>query len=113
MRAKKSPQEINRGLAHIRRLRRIFLSVLFSLFPILALTMAYIRRSGNWFPIIFPAFLFFFGMFIQHRLHKRKCPRCNDFFFVQTVSKDNYAPASSISFPPQKKCRNCGLVLYH
>lgn len=94
-------------------MRRIFLFILFSFLPILALIMAYIERSKNWLPILLPSFLFILGMFIQNRLHKMKCPKCNAFFFVQTVSKDNYTPSSSISFPPQKKCQNCGLTLYH
>ncbi len=110
---KASIDEINRGLAHIRMMRRIFLFILFSFFPILVLTMASLERFKTWLPIILPAFLFFFGMIIQNRLHKQKCPKCNDFFFVQTVSKDKYTPVSSISFPPQKKCQNCGLTLYH
>ena len=109
---KASIHEINSGLADIRKMRRIFLFILFSFFPILVLTMAYIERFKTWFPIILPAFLFFLGMLIQNRLHKQKCPRCNSFFFVQTVTKDNYTPCSSISFPPQKKCQNCGLALY-
>jgi len=107
-----SNDEIARGLANIRKLRRVFLFVLFSFFPILVLVMLSIERSGNWLPIILPAFLFFFGMFVQYRLHRQRCPRCRDFFFVQTVTKDRYTPESSISFPPQKKCRSCGLVLY-
>lgn len=84
----------------------------FSLFPILVLTMVYVERFKTWYPIIFPVFLFFLGMIIQNKLQKKKCPKCNSFFFVQTVSKDQYTPASSISFPPQKKCQNCGLTLY-
>lgn len=90
----------------------MFLFILFSLFPIFVLTMAYIERSQSWFVLSVPLFLFFFGMFVQHRLHRQKCPRCNAFFFVQKVSRDAYVPASSISFPPQKKCQNCGLTLY-
>jgi hypothetical protein len=107
-----STHEINKGLADIRKLRRIYLFIFFSFIPVLFLTMAYIERSKTWFPIILPAFLFCFGKFIQDRLHKRKCPKCNSFFFIQTITKDKYTPHSSITFPPQKKCQNCGLTLY-
>lgn len=93
-------------------LRRVFLFILFSYLPILALTMACIFRFGSWLPIILPALLFFVGMFIQNRLHRQKCPRCGSYFFVQTVTSENYTPFSSISFPPQRRCQSCGLVLY-
>lgn len=109
---KPSADEINRRLAGIRLLRRVFLFILFSYLPIVALTMAYIERTQNWYLLILPIFLFFLGMLVQHRLHRQKCPKCHAFFFVQKVSKDNYVPSSSISFPPQKRCQNCGLVLY-
>lgn len=107
-----SIHEINNGLDAIRMMRRRFLAIIFSCFPILVLIMAYIERLNTWFPIIFPVILFFLGMLIQNRLHRMLCPKCNSFFFVQTVSKDSYTPSSSISFPPQKRCQNCGLALY-
>lgn len=69
-----SNDEIARGLANIRKLRRVFLFVLFSFFPILVLVMLSIERSGNWLPIILPAFLFFFGMFVQHSCTGRGVP---------------------------------------
>jgi len=109
---KAKTHEINQGLAKIRKLRRLFFFILFSFLPIIALTMAFIARFDNWYPIILPGFLFFFGMFIQNKLHKVKCPKCKDYFFVQKVSKENVILPSSISFPPQKKCQNCGLILY-
>lgn len=110
---KGGPMKINnKGLAHIRKMRRIFLFILFSLFPIFVVTMISIERFKSWLPIILPVSLFFLGIFVQNRLHKQKCPNCNAFFFVQTVTRRNYTPASSISFPPQKKCQNCGVALY-
>lgn len=107
-----SPPDIGKGLTAIRRLRRVFLFILFSFVPLVVVTMAGIERFDTWWPILLPALFFLFGMMVQNRLHRQKCPRCHAFFFVQSVSKDAYIPASSISFPPQKRCQNCGLVLY-
>ncbi|MBN2383233.1 hypothetical protein JXQ70_10155 [bacterium] len=104
--------EIERGLARIRLLRRLFLFILFSYLPILVLIMGMIERTGSWFPILLPICLFFLGMYVQHKLQRIHCPRCHDFFFVQKVTKENYTPYSSFSFPPQKRCQKCGLVLY-
>jgi hypothetical protein len=106
-----SAQDIDKGLNRIRRLRRIFLFILFSFIPLTMLIMAYVVRSQNGWAILVPVILFFVGMGIQHHLHRSKCPKCKA-FFVQAVTKENYTPLSSISFPPQKKCQNCGLVLY-
>lgn len=105
-------RDAEEGLARIRFRRRVFLVVLFSLPPVVFLTMAWVEGSGSWLPLAIPFALLFFGMFSQHRLHRCRCPRCGGFFFAQTVTKDNYTPESSISFPPQKRCRNCGLRLY-
>jgi len=110
---KPSKQDIEKGLADIRKRRKIYLFILFSFLPILVIVMSYIEKTDIWYPIILPVALFFFGMFIQNRLHKSKCPRCHEFFFVQTVTRENYTPLSSTSFPPQKKCQNCSLVLYN
>ncbi len=107
-----STQQISRGLDAIRRLRRIFLGILFGLLPVTAATMVFIERSGHWPALMLPFGLFFCGMYVQRRLHARKCPRCGQYFFVQSVSSDRYTPFSSISFPPQKRCQHCGLVLY-
>jgi hypothetical protein len=104
--------EIRLGLARIRRRRRLFLFILFSFLPVLVPIMALIGRTGNWLPILVPGFLFLAGLVVQHRLHRSRCPKCHEFFFVQTVTRDNYTPASSISFPPQKTCQHCGLRLY-
>lgn len=62
--------EINRGLAYIRRMRRIVLSIIFSFLPFVALTMACIEHSGNWLALLLPVSVFFVGLFIQHQLHK-------------------------------------------
>jgi hypothetical protein len=105
--------EITKGLANIRQLRRIFLTVLFTFPLVVAGVTVWMQLSNSRYPMIVLLALFFGGMFIQNRLHKHKCPGCHDFFFVQTVTKENYTPYSSISFPPQKKCQNCGLVLYN
>ena len=105
--------EVRRGLARIRALRRLFLGILFGYFPILVLCMAHIRRSGHWHTLAVPLLLFVAGMVVQKILHGRRCPRCGELFFVQTVTRTSYTPDSAWSFPPQKACQNCGLRLYH
>lgn len=107
-----STHDINKGLAAIRRMRRLFFTILLSFFPVLVLTMAPVMLFTIWLPIMVPVLLFFLGMLVQKRLQGVKCPQCNAFFFVQTVTKDKYTPCSSISFPPQKTCQHCGIVLY-
>ena len=108
-----SDDEIDKGLARIRRLRRTFLFILFAFVPLTVSIMACASTSENYWLVLFPVALFFAGMGVQHRLHTALCPRCHAPFFVQTVSKNNYTPLSSISFPPQKRCQNCKLILYH
>lgn len=104
--------QISRGLARIRLWRRLFLALCFGFLPVTALTLAYIERQGGWLALAVPVALFALGLAVQRMLHRQRCPRCGGFFFVQTVSRTAYAPASSISFPPQKTCQNCGLRLY-
>jgi hypothetical protein len=56
--------------------------------------------------------VFALGLIIQRSLNRSRCPRCKEFFFVQVVTMKNWTPFSSLSFPPQRKCRHCGLGLY-
>ena len=104
-------ERIAQGLAAIRTRRRAYLAILFSFFPVLVAVMAAIRRTNLWWLILLPIGQFIVGMVVQHRLHRSRCPRCQDFFFVQVVTPQAYTPASSISFPPQRRCQHCGQVL--
>jgi len=96
----------HRGLARIRTIRRLFLGILFGYFPILVLCMAHIRRSGQWHALAVPLLLFAVGLVLQKILHSQHCPRCGEFFFVQSVTRTSYTPDSAWSFPPQKVCQN-------
>lgn len=100
------------GLARIRLWRRLFLAVCFGFLPLTALTLAYVERHGVWLVLCIPGIMFAFGLAVQRILHRQRCPRCSGYFFVQAVNRTAYTPASSISFPPQKTCQNCGLRLY-
>ena len=109
---KKALSEQSRGLARIRYTRRLFLAIIFAFLPFTGVTMAYIRRSGQWAALAIPLTLFGLGMVLQYILQHRRCPRCGEFFFLQKMTAETYQPGSAWSFPPQKKCQHCGLVLY-
>ena len=109
---KKASSAQSRGLARIRYTRRLLLAIIFAFLPVTAVTMAYIRRSGQWVVLAIPLALVGVGMVVQYILQQQRCPRCGEFFFHQKMTGETYQPGSAWSFPPQKKCQHCGLVLY-
>ncbi|MDQ7780517.1 MAG: hypothetical protein RDV41_12550 [Planctomycetota bacterium] len=106
----KSPDCATRkGLRWIRTKRRLCLLIIFAFLPFCAV----LAGLNN--PLILllgVGALFALGFIVQRSLNRSRCPRCGEFFFTQVLTRENWTPFSSLSFPPERKCRHCRLDLY-
>jgi hypothetical protein len=92
-----SPEEIERGLEHIRSLRRKVWISFFSMIVAVFFTML-ISRSEVITGLTFGAFVLFI-LYLNVRLFLVQCPKCHCEFHLTTVS----------NWP--RACGNCGISL--
>lgn len=106
-----SSSNVAQGLRQLRRRRTVYFSILLAFLPSCALLSLLSFR----YPFVLLAgvvVLFALAAWAYRTLNRSKCPRCGEFFFVQTLTKQSWSPFSSTSIPPQRKCQHCGLDMY-
>ncbi len=94
----------------VKLLRRLYYAMLILFLPIQIAVGGFLQvyQLPAWMGIIYAVFMFALIGVVYVKLNRARCPECNDYFFIRKMTKENYNPASSISFPMQDRCQKCG-----
>lgn len=94
----------------IKLLRRLYYAMLILFLPIQVAVggILYVYQLPVWLVIIYAVLMFALTGAVYATLNRTRCPECDDYFFIRKMTKENYTPASSISFPMQDRCQKCG-----
>jgi len=92
------------GLLKIRQLKKTYWALFVSIPLLLIAAQVLVQVTGQWAWIASILVPFVWGVTVQQKLIRYRCPRCGEPFFYPAP-----VPSHATSIPSQKRCQHCGL----